>query len=448
MGWAFGLFIGPVPFKYILFWLFPLVLVCYLSETQFLFLLYKAWLHKLALPFKMAFRKFYQMVIMPMVTDSQTAQQPTATRNGRFVLPVVQEVSQYLRSICFHIDTFYSGVYDRKRAIHDMAKNEDVDVITGDWMSEANMTLRGSDKREKLGSGTLVGKAYEPYFLEELDPAIPWLAKRGVKIAVNAGASDVQGLAEAVKLLVKKHGVDLKVGYVDGDDVTDAVLDLYKKGKTMHILGMGYRKTNIEPGEKFLNLPANKNIQEWGYEPLCAQCYLGGTGIAACFEGGADIVVCGRVADASVTVGAAMWWHGWKRETHVQELAGALMIGHIIECSTYATGGYYSGFKDLGIKDTDMGYPIAAINEKGEAVITMEKGKHGLCTPATIASQLLYEIQGDLYYNSDVTASLRDIKLESVGENAVKVSGVKGSPPPPTTKGKSSVFEAKVPPSC
>jgi hypothetical protein len=111
-----------------------------------------------------------------------------------------------------------------------MAKNEDVDVITGDWMSEANMTLRGSDKRDKMSSGTLVGKAYEPYFLEELDPAIPWLAKRGVKISVNAGASDVQGLAEAVKLLIKKHGVNLKAGYVDGDDVNDALLDLYKKG--------------------------------------------------------------------------------------------------------------------------------------------------------------------------------------------------------------------------
>lgn len=133
-----------------------------------------------------------------------------------------------------------------------------------------------------------------------------------------------------------------------------------------------------------------------------------------------------------------MWWHGWKRETHVQELAGALMIGHIIECSTYATGGYYSGFKDLGDQDTDMGYPIAAVDEKGHAVITMEKGKHGLVTPATIASQLLYEIQGDLYYNSDVTASISDIKLESVGKNAVKVSGVKGSPPPPTTKGMQS----------
>lgn len=130
-----------------------------------------------------------------------------------------------------------TGVYDRKRAIEDMAKNEDVDVITGDWMSECNMTLRGSDKRDKLANrematgSALVAKGYEPYFLEEVAPAIPWLAKKGTKLAVNAGASDVHGLAEAVKGLIKKHGVDLKVGVVDGDDVTEAVLDLYKKGK-------------------------------------------------------------------------------------------------------------------------------------------------------------------------------------------------------------------------
>ncbi|KAF2837370.1 DUF1446-domain-containing protein [Patellaria atrata CBS 101060] len=310
------------------------------------------------------------------------------------------------------------GVYDRKRAMHDMAKNEEVDVITGDWMSECNMTLRGSDKLDKLNKRqtSLVGAAYEPYFLEEIDPAIPWLAKKGVKVCVNAGASDVEGLAEEVIKLIKKHNVDLKVGYVTGDDVTDAMFALYNK-----------------EGEKFPNLPQDKNIQDWGFDPICAQCYLGGTGIAECFAGGADIVVCGRVADAACVMGPAMWWHGWTRE-NIQELGSTLMIGHIIECSTYATGGYYSGFKDLGVNDTDMGYPIAAIDHKGEAVITMEKGKHGLVSPATVASQLLYEIQGPLYYNSDVTASIEDVKLVQVGENAVHVSGIKGLPPPTTTK--------------
>lgn len=103
-------------------------------------------------------------------------------------------------------------------------------------MSECNMTLRGSDKRdrlanEKMSSGsTVVAKGYEPYFLDELDPAIPYLAKKGIKVAVNAGASDVHGLAAEVRALVEKHGVELKIGVVDGDDVTDAALELYRKG--------------------------------------------------------------------------------------------------------------------------------------------------------------------------------------------------------------------------
>lgn len=103
-------------------------------------------------------------------------------------------------------------------------------------MSECNMTLRGSDKRdrlamEKMQSGSAVAKGYEPYFLDELDYAMPWIAKNGVKLAVNAGASDVHGLAEEVKGLMGKHGVELKVGVVDGDDVTEPVLDLYRKGE-------------------------------------------------------------------------------------------------------------------------------------------------------------------------------------------------------------------------
>ena len=150
----------------------------------------------------------------------------------------------------------------------------------------------------------------------------------------------MEGLANEVKRLVAKHGVDLKVAYVDGDDCTDAVLDLYSKG------------------EDFPNLPAGKKIQDWGFEPICAQCYLGATGIATCFAGmflppfrfffcvglasradsggvaGADIVVCGRVADASPTVGAAMWWHGWTREENLQEVATALMVG-TYECSPF-----------------------------------------------------------------------------------------------------------------
>ena len=175
-----------------------------------------------------------------------------------------------------------------------------------------------------------------------------------------------------------------------------------------------------------MNLSTGQSLSTWGLEPICAQCYLGGSGIATVFRAGADIVICGRVADASVCVGPAMYWHDWTRE-NLDELAGTLMIGHIIECSTYATGGYFSGFKQLGVHDTDMGYPIAAIDHKGEAIITMEKGRDGLVSQETIISQLLYEIQGLHYYNSDVTANLENIHVTSIGKNEVRVSGVKGN---------------------
>ena len=107
---------------------------------------------------------------------------------------------------------------------------------------------------------------------------------------------------------------------------------------------------------------------------------------------------------------------------------------HIIEYSTYATGSYYSGFKSLSVDDLDMGYPIASVERDGTTVLTMETGKDGLVNVATIASQLLYDIQGPLYYNPNVTASIEDVKLEQVGKNAVRVSGIKGFSAPATTK--------------
>lgn len=316
------------------------------------------------------------------------------------------------------------GVYDRKRAIHDLAKNEDLDFIVGDWMSEASMTLRGADRYGK-NEASLVGKGYEPYFLEQIEPALPYLAKKGIRVCVNAGGSDVQGLASALRELIKDRGHSLSVGYVDGDDVSETVFEMIKKGKVENLPLFGVSDTDTRLGENFTNLSTGKPFGDWGLEPICAQCYLGGSGIAAVFAAGADIVICGRVADASVCVGAAMFWHGWNRE-NMDELAGTLMIGHIIECSTYATGGYYSGFKQLGVHDTDMGYPIATIDHKGEALVTMERGRDGLVSPETIVSQLLYEIQGLNYYNSDVTANLESIKVVSTGKNEVKVSGVKG----------------------
>lgn len=118
-------------------------------------------------------------------------------------------------------------------------------------------------------------------------PAIDDLARRKIKLAVNAGASDAEILAKLVQKKVKERGHDLKVAWIEGDDATGAV------------------KAMLQKGEGFRSLMHNKSVQEWGLEPVCAQCYLGGLGIAKAFTEGADIVICGRVSDASPIIGAA-----------------------------------------------------------------------------------------------------------------------------------------------
>jgi hypothetical protein len=156
-------------------------------------------------------------------------------------------------------------------------------------------------------------------------------------------------------------------------------------------------------------------------------------GIAEAFRAGADIIICGRVSDASPTIGAAAWWHEWSR-SDLDALAGSLMAGHLIECSSYICGGYYSGFKDLFENCENIGFPIAAIESTGDAVLTKEANTGGEMSVGTATSQLVYEIQGPLYYNSDVTANIEGIRFEQLGKDEVRMTGVKGLPPPPTTK--------------
>ena len=164
-----------------------------------------------------------------------------------------------------------------------------------------------------------------------------------------------------------------------------------------------------------------------------ARCYLGAWGIAEALKAGADIVICGRVADASPAIGAAAWWHEWTAND-LDALAGSLIAGHLIECSSYVCGGYYSGFKDLFDGCENLGFPIAAVEASGDAVFTKEADTGGEMSVGTLTSQLVYEIQGPLYYNSDVTAKIEGIKFEQLGKDEVRMTGVKGLPPPPTTK--------------
>ncbi|KKZ65221.1 hypothetical protein EMCG_08929 [[Emmonsia] crescens] len=311
---------------------------------------------------------------------------------------------------------------DRRHATASFARNypnDPIDVIISDYMSEYNMAT-AAGKRVQDNTA-----AFELSFLESLQPALDDLARYGIRIAVNAGAADVEGLYAVVQGMVRERGLALKVAWISGDEVLPAITQTLSLGKS-HL-------KNIYTGQA---------LADWSFEPIYAQAYLGGLGIAAAFANGADIVLCGRVSDASPVIGAAYWWHNWGRH-ELDKLANALVAGHMIECSNYVCGGNFTGFKSLENGDghgaagwSDIGYPIAEISAAGEVVITKQSGisTGGVVTVDTCTSQLLYEIQGPWYFNSDVTAILDGIYFEQLSTNRVAVRGVKAGLPPPTTK--------------
>ncbi|KAE8157498.1 hypothetical protein BDV40DRAFT_278202 [Aspergillus tamarii] len=323
---------------------------------------------------------------------------------------------------------------DRRHAIAEFARNcprDPIDVIIADFMSEANMVTgaarRIDQDKAQEGAGNNLSAiptsspGYELAFLLALEPALEDLAKHGIKVAVNAGNADTEGLYKVVTNMIKAKGLNLKVAWVSGDEVFSTVKAALSTGKST-----------------FKNVYTGETLSDWNFEPIYAQCYLGGLGIAAALAQGADIVLCGRVSDASPVIGAAYWYHGWNR-SDLDQLANAFVAGHLIECSNYVCGGNFTGFKTLEKVGAEgwrnIGYPIAEISADGKVVITMQSSAPGgAVTVDTCSSQLLYEIQGPWYFNSDVTAVLTNIHFEQVGTNRVAVHGVRSAPPPPTTK--------------
>jgi hypothetical protein len=284
-----------------------------------------------------------------------------------------------------------SGFYgDRFTAFHEMVTGGPLDVITGDYLAELTMLILGRDrlKDPKLG--------YARTFLKQLETGLGEALDRNVTVVSNAGGLNPAGLAAAIHELADKLGLHPKIAYVEGDDL----LDRSEK------LGLG--------------------------NPLTANAYLGAWGIAEALQSGADVVVTGRVTDASVIVGPAAAHHGWKRNQY-DELAGAVVAGHLIECGCQATGGNFAFFHeihDLG----RPGFPIAEIHADGSSVITKHDGTGGAVTIDTVKAQLLYEIAGARYAGPDVTTRLDTVELVADGPDRVRITGAKGEPPPPEYK--------------
>src|SRR3954467_9276593 len=290
-----------------------------------------------------------------------------------------------------------SGFYgDRFSAMREQLEGASdgrgLDVLTGDYLAELTMLILGRDTLKDPSLG------YVRTFVRQVEDCLGLALEKGVKLVSNAGGLNPAGLADRLREVAKGLGLDAAIAHVEGDDLRP--LGLYDGA-------------------------------------LTANAYLGGFGIAEALTGGADVVVTGRVTDASLVVGPAVAHHGWT-PTSYDELAGAVVAGHVVECGAQATGGNFSGFRQL-VKDgmdpsRPLGFPIAEIAADGSSVITKHNGTGGAVTVDTVTAQLVYEIQSTRYLNPDVTTHLDPIGLAQAGPARVAISGVRGEPPPERLK--------------
>ncbi|PWR14209.1 exopolyphosphatase [Micromonospora sicca] len=278
-----------------------------------------------------------------------------------------------------------SGFYgDRFTAWREMLDGGELDVLTGDYLAELTMLILGRDRLRDPDLG------YAKTFLRQLEDCLGTALDRGVRIVTNAGGLNPAGLATAIGSLADRLGLTARIGYVEGDA---------------------------------LRRP----------DALTANAYLGAFGIAACLDAGADVVVTGRVTDASLVVGPAIARFGWGRDD-LDALAGATVAGHLIECGAQVTGGNFSFFTELPDGGHRPGFPIAELHPDGSSVLTKHPGTGGAVTVETVTAQLLYEVGGPAYLGPDVVTRLDTVTLTADGPDRVRVSGVRGTPPPDTLK--------------
>ena len=308
---------------------------------------------------------------------------------------------------------------------YNQAKYGPVDVITGDYLAELNL---GNDA-EAYTKGEHSGWCQTAW--DGIEMSAELLAEKKIKVVINGGSLNPKGLALKVHEFVRSKNLDLTVAYVEGDNLLPRIDEILSKTTDdVDLPHLDKNNANIKlekDSRVFLDHPDRNPI-------ISANAYLGGRAIRKGLEEGADIVICGRVADASPVIGAAAWWHQWK-DDDFDALAGALIAGHLIECSSYITGANFAGFYKYDIPQLlNLGLGIVEVEANGDCIVTKHEALNGFVTADTVKCQFLYELQGNIYLNSDVKADTTHIRIEDVGKDRVRVSGTKGYPPPPTTK--------------
>lgn len=282
-----------------------------------------------------------------------------------------------------------------------------LDFIVYDYLAEITMSIMARARAKDADAGYAID-----FVTAALQPNLAQIARDGVRIISNAGGVNPQACGAAVREIVDKAGLDLKVAVVTGDDLTARTTEFAERGVT-----------EMFSGDAF---PAPETIAS-------INAYLGAFPIAAAFDDGADIVITGRCVDSAVTLGACIHAFGWRADQFDLLAAGSL-AGHLLECGPQATGGNFTDWRAAGDLSR-IGYPIAEVEADGRFVVTKPEGTTGIVSRGSVGEQMLYEI-GDprAYLLPDVTCDFSDVTLDEVAPDRVAVAGAKGYPPPDTYK--------------
>ena len=280
-----------------------------------------------------------------------------------------------------------------------------IDYLVFDYLAETTMAILAAARAGKPELG------YATDFVDTaMKQVLPQVMQRGIKVIANAGGINPRGCAAALKALAGSMGLAPRIAVVEGDDVSALMAELRARGTPDMFTG--------EP------LPA---------EVLSANAYLGALPVAQALAAGADIVITGRCVDSAVTLGALIHEFGWSATDH-DRLAGGSLAGHIVECGCQATGGLFTDWQQ--VPDwPHIGYPVIDCADDGSFVLTKAPGTGGLIHHACVAEQMLYEI-GDpaAYLLPDVSCDFREVRIEQLTSERVRVSGARGRAPTRTYK--------------
>ena len=288
------------------------------------------------------------------------------------------------------------------------AERGELDYLCFETMAEA--TVSAAQVRMRRDPGF---PGSDTYLDDRMRAVLPACMRNGTRIVSNQGWVNPVAAAKRIVELLQELGIHgVKVAAVGGSLITERVL--------------GLADTILETGAPTAGLASTL---------ISAEAYQGAEPIVEALRSGARIVVTGRVADPSIFMAPMMFEFGWDPLDHAKLGAGN-GIGHLMECGAQVTGGYFSdpGFKDVP-EPWNFGFPIAEVEANGDVVITKVAGTGGAVTLRTVKEQMLYEVHDPAnYITPDAVVDFTSARLEQVGPDRVRVTGLTGKPRTPTLK--------------